>query len=140
MARRRPAPNPHAARLALIYALLDGSEDIEDEHLIAVLAVWTYALASSAWIFGDGLGDPTADDIWTLAKDRPDGISRTEVRDLFSRNKKAREIDRALGALEDAGRLQRRSGADGRGRPAEFWAPKVAWNIRPSRWFCANPA
>ena len=98
----------HTARLALIYALLDARDHIHLEHLEAALAVWTYAHDSSAWIFGDSLGDPTADDIWTLAKTRPDGISRTEVRDLFSRNKKAREIDRALGALEDAGRLQRR--------------------------------
>ncbi len=116
----------HAARLALIYALLDANDRIELEHLEAALAVWTYARDSSAWIFGDSLGDPTADDIWALAKARPDGISRTDVRDLFSRNKKAREIDRALGALEDAGRLQRRTDSDGRGRPAEIWLPKVA--------------
>ena len=77
-------------------------------------------------IFGDSLGDPTADGIWTLATDRPNRISLTEVRDLFSRNKKAREIDRALGTLEDAGRLQRRGDCDGRGRPAEVWIPKVA--------------
>jgi hypothetical protein len=116
----------HAARLALIYALLDASDQIDDDHLEAALAVWSYAEASSGWVFGDSLGDPTADDIWTLAKDRPDGVTRTEVRDLFSRNKKAREIDRALGALEDAGRLQRQANADGRGRPAELWIPQVA--------------
>jgi hypothetical protein len=116
----------HTARLALIYALLDSSEHIGEKHLAAALAVWSYAHASSAWIFGESLGDPTADDIWTFAKDRPDGISRTEVRDLFSRNKKAREIDRALGALEDAGRLSRQSLTDGRGRPAEVWIPKAA--------------
>jgi hypothetical protein len=75
----------HTARLALIYALLDASDQIDQQHLEAALAVWTYAQASSAWIFGDSLGDPTADDIWTLAKDRPEGITRTEVRDLFSR-------------------------------------------------------
>jgi len=80
----RFAGSAHAARLALIFALLDGSDQIDLEHLEAALAVWTYAEASSAWIFGDSLGDPTADDIWTLAKTRPDGISRTEVRDLFS--------------------------------------------------------
>ena len=116
----------HAARLALIYALLDASDQIDLDHLEAGLAVWTYARDSSAWIFGDSLGDPTADDIWTLAKTRPDGISRTEVRDLFSRNKKTREIDRALSALEDAGRLTRRSHSDGHGRPSEVWIPKVA--------------
>ena len=72
-------------------------------------------------MFGD---DPTADDIWALARDRHDGISRTEARDLFGRNKKAREIDRAVGALEDAGRLARRAHTDGHARPAELWIPK----------------
>ena len=69
-------------------------------------------------------GDPTAEDIWALARDRHDGISRTEARDLFGRNKKGREIDRALGALEDAGRLARRARTDGHARPAELWIPK----------------
>lgn len=35
----------------------------------------------------------------------------------------AREIDRALTALEDAGRMQRKDQADGRGRPTDFWVP-----------------
>ena len=63
----------HAARLALIYALLDASNEIDLEDLEAALAVWTYAQASSEWTFGDSLGDPTADDIWTLAKNAPMG-------------------------------------------------------------------
>ena len=58
-------------------------------------------------MFGDSLGDPTADEIWALAKERAHGISRTEVRDLFSRNKKAREIDRALTSLVDASYTQK---------------------------------
>ena len=113
----------HTIRLALIYALLDSSPEITLPHLDAALAVWQYARDSTRWVFGESLGDPTADDIWTLAKDRANGISRTEVRDLFSRNKKAREIDRALTALVDAGRLKRHHGYDGTGRPAEIWIP-----------------
>jgi hypothetical protein len=53
-------------------------------------------------------------------------VTRSEVRDLFSRNKKAREIDRALTVLEEAGRLARTSHSDGRGRPAEIWRPQAA--------------
>lgn len=111
----------HVVRLAAICATLDCSETIALPHLEAALAVWRYSLDSARWIFGDSLGDPTADDIWTLAKDRPDGVTRTEVRDLFSRNKKAREIDRALTILEEAGRLTRVTISDNRGRPAEIW-------------------
>jgi hypothetical protein len=116
----------HVVRLAAIYATLDCSEQITLAHLEAALAVWRYSLDSTRWIFGDTLGDPTADEIWALAKDRPYGVTRSEVRDLFSRNKKAREIDRALTVLEEAGRLTRTSAADGRGRPAEIWQPRAA--------------
>ena len=113
----------HTIRLALVYALLDSSPTIALPHLEAALAVWRYARDSTRWVFGDSLGDPTADDIWALAKERAHGISRTEVRDLFSRNKKVREIDRALATLVDAGRLQRHQSNDGTGRPAEIWVP-----------------
>ena len=116
----------HVVRLAAIYATLDRSEQINLSQLEAALAVWRYSLDSARWIFGDTLGDQTADEIWALAKDRPHGVTRSEVRDLFSRNKKAREIDRALTVLEEAGRLKRTSQADGRGRPAEIWLPHAA--------------
>ena len=113
----------HVVRLALIYALLDCSAQIAIDHLEAALAVWRYSADSARWIFGDSLGDQTADEIWAATKDRPTGVTRTEVSDMFSRNKKRREIDRALTVLEDAGRLQRQSHTDGRGRPAEIWRP-----------------
>jgi hypothetical protein len=112
----------HVVRLAAIYC----AEQIALAHLEAALAVWRYSLDSARWIFGDSLGDPAADEIWALAKDRPDGVTRSELRDLFSRNKKAREIDRALTVLEEAGRLTRTSESDGRGRPAEIWLPRAA--------------
>src|ERR1039458_29795 len=99
----------HVVRLAAIYATLDRAEQIALAHLEATVAVWRYSLDSARWIFGDTLGDPTADEIWALAKDRSQGVTRSEVRDLFSRNKKAREIDRALTVLEEAGRLTRTS-------------------------------
>jgi len=116
----------HVVRLALIYALLDCSEQIAIEHLEAALAVWRYSADSAAWIFGDSLGDPTADEIWSAAKERPAGVTRTEVSDMFSRNKKRREIERALSVLEDAGRLRRETRQPERGRHAEVWIPVTA--------------
>jgi hypothetical protein len=116
----------HTVRLALIYALLDLSEHIRLEHLEAALAVWRYSATSAAWIFGDALGDPTADELWSAAKERPAGLTRTEVSELFSRNKKRREIERALGVLEDAGRLRRETRPVQRGRSAEIWIPVLA--------------
>ena len=115
-----------AVRLALIFALLDCSGQIGVEHLDAALAVWRYSADSARWIFGDSLGDPTADEIWAAAKDRPAGLTRTEVSDMFSRNKKRREIERALGVLEEAGRLRRETRQPDRGRTAELWIPVLA--------------
>lgn len=67
---------------------------------------------------------PTADEIWSLARNRHDGITRTDVSNLFSRNKKAREIDRALQALIDAGRLERATMEEPRtGRALTVWRP-----------------
>jgi hypothetical protein len=116
----------HVVRLALIYALLDLSERIGIEHLEAGLALWRYSADSAGWIFGDSLGDPTADEIWAAAKECPAGVTRTEVSDMFSRNKKRREIERALTVLEEAGRLRRETRTADRGRPAEIWMPVLA--------------
>jgi len=116
----------HVVRLALIYALLDCAQAIRLEHLEAALALWRYSAHSARWIFGDSLGDPTADEIWAAAKERPAGLTRTEVSDMFSRNKKRREIERALGVLEDAGRLRRETRQPERRRHAEVWIPVVA--------------
>ncbi len=71
----------HVVRLALIYALLDCSEHIDLTHREAGLAVWRYSVDSAASIFGDSLGDLSADEIWAAAKDRPAGVTRTEVSD-----------------------------------------------------------
>jgi hypothetical protein len=75
-------------------------------------------------VLGDSIGDATADEIWAMARDRHDGITRTEVSNLFSRNKKAREIDRALQPLIDAGRLERATIRDPRtDRTLTVWRP-----------------
>src|SRR5215213_1663493 len=51
------------ARLATIYAVMDKSHSIEQEHLEAALALWDYSEASSRYVFGDATGDPIADQI-----------------------------------------------------------------------------
>ena len=62
----------------------------------------------------------------------PAGVTRSEVRDLFSRNKKAREIDRALTVLEEAGRLTRTharpTAADAPPRSGDHAPPEPARN------------
>ena len=86
-------------RLACIYALLDLSSLIQQEHLLAALAVWEYCESSARFIFGDSLGDPVADQILQAIRQAPRGLTRTEIRDLFKRHKRKEQIDRALGIL-----------------------------------------
>ncbi len=108
-------------RLATLYAVMDESETIEYEHLAAALALWSYAEESARYIFGDATGNPVADDIAEALQAAGDeGLSRTEIRDLFGRNKNADRINQALGLLQKLGRVYQVSEATG-GRPVERW-------------------
>jgi hypothetical protein len=109
-------------RLAVAYTLIDGRGDIGTDHLRAALAVWEYADASVAYIWGDALGDPVADEILrALHQAGAAGRTRTELRDLFGRHRNAEEIGRALAALAASGKATRIMRADTGGRPAELW-------------------
>jgi hypothetical protein len=94
-------------RIATLYAVLDQSAAIRAEHLAAALAVWHYCEESVRYIFGDSLGDEAADEIANLLRARPEGVTRTDIREHFRRHKTADEIDRALGVLESLGRARR---------------------------------
>lgn len=108
-------------RLAALYAAMNESETIEYEHLSAALALWSYAEESARYIFGDATGDPVADDITEALRAAGDeGLSRTEIRDLFGRHKSADRINQALGLLLKLGRAAKEQQQTG-GRPTERW-------------------
>jgi hypothetical protein len=90
-------------RLSLILALLDCSHVIRPSHMLAALAVWDYCEASARFIFGDKLGDPDADRILAELRATPEGLTRTEIRDLFQRHRGEAAISSALGRLEEQG-------------------------------------
>jgi hypothetical protein len=111
-------------RLACIYALLDRSRTIEAPHLQAALALWEYAEASARYIFGDATGDPEADQILeALRAAGKNGMTRTEISNLFGRNKRAERISQALSLLLSLGRVRREEQETG-GRKAERWFAK----------------
>lgn len=93
-------------RLALVYAVLDCSRQIERNHLEAALALWQYALDSVRFIFGDRIGDRVADKIYSALKKRPRGLTRSEIQDLFSRNVSSERITIALNSLSDMGLIR----------------------------------
>jgi hypothetical protein len=109
-------------RMATLYTLLDCDTVIRQSHLHAALAVWDYAEASARYIFGEALGDETADTILGfLRRAGETGATRSELFQLFQKNKKSAEISRALGVLANGAlaRLEREQGESG--APVERW-------------------
>lgn len=107
-------------RLAAIYAVLDRSCLIREEHLMAGLAVWDYAESSVFHIFGRALGDPLADTILAALQNAPEGLTRTEITNLFRRNISADRIHAALQLLL-RNNLVFVIKVETNGRPTEIW-------------------
>jgi Protein of unknown function (DUF3987) len=107
-------------RLAMLYALLDGSSSIAASHLQAALAVWEYCEASARCIFSSALGDPVADRILRALRSTSKGLTRTDISDLFGRNKDQARIDRALSLLATMG-VAKCVREESGGRPGERW-------------------
>jgi hypothetical protein len=114
---------PQIMRLSCLYALLDYSVVVRAEHLLAAVALWEYCEGSARFIFGDALGDPTADTILQALRNAPHGLDRTEISSLFARHKRAEEISRALAILQEHGIAEVRTPTcEGGGRPSEVWS------------------
>jgi len=110
----------YVVRLALIYAALDAARSISVPHLEAALECWRYAEQSARFIFGDALGDPIADTILAALRQQPDGMTGTDIRDLFHRHAKPSQLERALQRLLTEGFATRRPEETG-GRPTIRW-------------------
>jgi hypothetical protein len=95
------------------------------KHLRAALAVWRYSEASTRYVFGtDMTGDPIADEVLrTLRSVGPKGVTRTDIRNLFGRNRRAAEITTALCLLQRLGlaTLSMSEPGPSGGRAAETW-------------------
>jgi Protein of unknown function (DUF3987) len=95
-------------RIALIYALLDNTEQIDLPHLRAALAVWGFCEESTTQIWGDMVGDDVADTILAALKTTGlAGLGRTEISNLFSRHVPSARITMVLETLQRAGKLER---------------------------------
>ncbi len=109
----------HTMRLACLYALLDQSAPVRPAHLLAALGLWDYCEASARWIFEDALGDPVADEILRGLRNSPEGLTKTEIRDLFGRHR-SKAVARALALLLEQGFATFEKEATD-GRPIERW-------------------
>ena len=109
-------------RLAALYAILGESDQIEPQHLEAALALWQYAEDSARYIFGHATGDPVADTIHAALNGAgTDGMSRTDISNLFKRHMSAERIGRALAFLLETRRAEPKQNKDTGGRPSEWW-------------------
>jgi hypothetical protein len=81
-------------RIAMIYAIVDGSRSIETRHLTAASALWDYSERCAGHLFGMSFGDDLVDNLYALMDSR--GISRMEIYTHFGRHKSRAQIDRGL--------------------------------------------
>ncbi len=116
----------HTIRLALLYALTDNDSQIQPVHLTAALALWQYAKRSATWALERTASDPLAQQIHAaLTHALPDGLTRTQLRDLHHRNPTTQHLDHALASLANDGKITSRRVLTA-GRPAELWSATTA--------------
>jgi hypothetical protein len=109
----------HVMRFATIYSLLDSSTVIRAEHLRGALAFWKYAKDSARYLWGDSIGDPIADEIIAALRRSPEGMTRNDLINHFSRHN-TDKVNAALTMLARSGRARFIKETTS-GRPAERW-------------------
>jgi hypothetical protein len=109
-------------RLALIYSLLDCRAEIDVPHLQAALAVWQFSERCARWIFGEKLGDRTADRILDeLRSAGQRGLTKNDLREFFQGHIGAGRLDEALGFLFRLKLATWTKESPKGGRPAIVW-------------------
>jgi|GEM_PF-1060735 hypothetical protein len=114
-------------RLSVVYALLDRSETITPEHVIAAEAFWRYCVGSAERIWGEACGDGVADGL--LAELRavyPDGLTGAEQSHLFGRHVREGRLRTARDGLltRHLIRVERTSSTGGRPATVAYAVPR----------------
>jgi DNA replicative helicase MCM subunit Mcm2 (Cdc46/Mcm family) len=87
MTARAPA---HVRRLAMLYALLDRSDQIDTKHFQAAMKLWNYCSESAVFIFGGATSEQLRIQSWIGQRQT---ATYQQVRDeLYQRNKPCGEI------------------------------------------------
>jgi Bifunctional DNA primase/polymerase, N-terminal/Protein of unknown function (DUF3987) len=101
---------PQVLRVALVYALLDRRDLIDDVHLVAAYAFWLYCRASAEWVWGDAIGDEIADTLLrALRRAEPDGLDFSAQSALFGRHVTATRLAHSRRGLEERGLIETNS-------------------------------
>jgi hypothetical protein len=87
-------------RLSVAYALLDGSRKIDVEHVRAAWGLWSYCRNSAAFVFGESLGNPVADQLLRAAREAGTaGIDGRQRNALFGGHASKDQIEAACALL-----------------------------------------
>lgn len=113
---------PQVLRVALIYSILARCEQIEPPHLEAAEAFWNYCDQSCRELFARRFDSRIAEPILVFLKEKPTGVSRTEILNLFQRNRSAVEIERGIQELLQQRLIAIERRSNGSGRPTEWYS------------------
>ena len=109
-------------RLALIYALLDGSPQIAQVHLEAAQAVWTFCEDSARYVFGDLVGEAFTDEVLRVLRSAgSSGMTCIDLYQIFIGHRSKDKIRTALIRLLAAGKVRREQRPGSRGLAGEMW-------------------
>ncbi len=89
----------HAARLATVYAAVDGAATIDVDHVRAGIAWCDYSLATVELVFGEIAGD-AAKLLEAIRRTGTEGLDGTAQRDLFQRHRSGDDLDALRAELE----------------------------------------
>jgi hypothetical protein len=104
-------------RLSVLYAALDGANEIRPEHLCAGDACWRYAVQSVEHIFGSLRGDRIQDRLLdALRKVWPRGLTGAEQDAIFSKNLRPGQLGEARVQLETRGLIRTENEGAGAGK------------------------
>lgn len=111
-------------RLALLYALLAEKTEIDEEHLLAAVAIWEYCEQSARFIFGSVIGNQIADEILRALRSAG-SLTRTEISKLFRGHQPTEKINVALNMLSQRSFAHAETQRT-EGRSVEVWRAGVA--------------
>jgi hypothetical protein len=100
MTRRAAA---HIRRLAMILCLIDRENAVDVKHLQAAEAIWDFSQESARFIFKGYSLDQ--EKILRAASEKNDGLTLTDVHELFKRHKSAEWRRAQLRGLVEGGYL-----------------------------------
>jgi hypothetical protein len=118
-------------RISMLLAITDCSEQIREAHLRAAIAIWDYCEASAAFIFGDSLGNPTAERVLQLLQEAGEsGLSLAGIYEALCGHVEKEELHAGLRQLHGQGLAEYKK-IPTSGRPSQVWfATKAACERR----------